>query len=346
MPQISLTDKPQRLKDAARGVVAAAVRPLWGSLPRALYHGKWPNTVMLALTRVCNVDCVFCPYRYVDRSAKVHMPDDLFEKVLHDLEEAKVRRVMLSPNVGEPLLAPRFLEKVMRLREHGVRFVELTTNASCLHKVGVDAILSEGPDQINLSFPGFDKEMYERDLHVRFYDQTRANVLELLRRNHALGRPRVVNLLLRGDTGLDRLLAAPEMEEAKRLATSVSFMTEVDDWLGLIKPDDLPEGYRIQAHRPPLLARPCALLFDLTLHPDGDIQLCSCRNIFADPGLKIGDLREMSILEAYARIPLVFDTWEQGKYPSCCKTCSMYSDPAVLFAARALREVRKTLWGP
>jgi MoaA/NifB/PqqE/SkfB family radical SAM enzyme len=322
------------MKDTVRKATAALVRLSWRAIPRSLYLGSVPNVVFLALTRRCNINCVFCPYQYLPEDQRMHMPDDLFAKVAQDIGSANVRRVMLSPNLGEPFMAPRFLDKVRELRRRGVRHIEATTNASLLHKVGILETLRDGPDVINLSFPGFDREMYERDVRVKLYDHARSNVLDILRQNQALGRPRTINLWLRGDLGIDRMMDMPEMEEAKQLASSMGAMTEVDDWLGYIKQEDLPQGYVIQRGKAALKERPCTLLFNLTIHPDGDIHLCGCRNIFGDPELRIGNLRDMSILEAHRRIPLILERWECRVFPASCRRCSMYWDPADGFAGR------------
>ncbi len=61
------------------------------------------------------------------------MSDSLFELVLRRIEQAKIEEVMLSPNIGEPLIAPNFIEKVKSLRAVGIKKIELTTNALFLY---------------------------------------------------------------------------------------------------------------------------------------------------------------------------------------------------------------------
>jgi len=97
----------------------------------------------------------------------------------------------------------------------------------------------------------------------------------------------------------------------------------VDNWLGLIKKEALPPGYSLQHDAPPLSNRPCSMLQDITIHPDGDLHLCSCRNVSGDPDMHIGNLRDMSLREAHKRIPAVLARWEQGQPPASCLTCSM-----------------------
>jgi MoaA/NifB/PqqE/SkfB family radical SAM enzyme len=336
MPAVSLTEEREsRLKSVARRAISALVKVGWPLAPRLAYLGRFPFHMSVALTRKCNANCVFCAYQFAQTSDKIHMATPIFERLVTDIARSGVKQVMLSPNIGEPTIAPNFIEKVSRFREAGVEFIEMTSNALYWHKVGLDALIERGPDKINISFAGFDREMYERDYRVTDYEQTRENIMGLLRLNDARGRPRKISLWLRGDRSIEQLTAAPEMEEARALAFDVSVMTEVDDWLGLIEADKLPEGYKLQGTRALLTRRPCSLLFDLTIHPDGDIHLCSCRNVSGDPDMHIGNLADMSLEEAHRAIPGVLSKWERGHVPKSCGTCSMYTDPAVGLAGRS-----------
>lgn len=334
MPAISLVQKQSAFKNAARSAFAFIVRPFWPVLPRSLYLGQSPKRLILAITRKCNINCVFCAYQFARKEDKIHMPNPVFELVLEEIQKIHIERVMLSPNIGEPLLAPNFINKIKQLRTAGVRFIEVTTNGSLLHIIGPGDILENGPDKINISFPGFNKEMYERDVRAQLYERTRDNIVGLLRLNKSMGRPKSINLWLRGDLSAAELMSAPEMEEVKELADDISIMTEVDDWTGLIKEEHLPQGYHVQERKPPIGIRPCSLLFDLTVHPDGDIHLCSCRNLFEDPDLHIGHIKDMSFLDAHKRIPEVLKRWEMGQIPITCRRCSMYCDPSIGFIGR------------
>jgi len=328
MPATIIDNKRQPLSAVARTVSSSSARLLWNLIPRGIYLGSSARTLYLAITRICNANCVFCPYQFEDKQDKKHMPEPLFEKIAGEIAAAGIRRVMLSPNLGEPLLAPRFIEKVETLRASGARSIEVTTNGTLLHQIGTERMLKEGPDKINIYFPGFDKAMYERLYRRPLYGQTRANILQLLRMNRTLAHPREIQIWLRGDVPVDELLGVPEMAEVKRLADAVSVMTEVDNWMGRIKEDMLPPGMKIQKEAPAISRRPCTEAFHLTVHPDGDIHLCPCRNIFKDPKLHIGDARHMTLAEALSSIPEVLNRWESGDIPRICKGCSMYGDPA------------------
>jgi MoaA/NifB/PqqE/SkfB family radical SAM enzyme len=335
MPAISLTGRRENpFKTIARSIISSIVRAVWRFIPRRAYLGRAPFNLSIALTRKCNANCVFCAYQHAPKAEKIHMPDALFDRLVAEVARLPVKRVMLSPNIGEPTIAPAFLDKVARLRAAGVDLIEMTSNALHWHKLGLAALLERGPDKINISFAGFDKEMYERDYRVTGYEQTRENILGLSRLNGKAARPKDISLWLRGDQPIESLMAAPEIEEARDLALDISAMTEVDSWLGLIEAEKLPDGYKLQERKAALTPRPCALMFDLTIHPDGDVHLCSCRNVSGDPDLHVGDLASMSLEEAHRAIPALLERWERGHVPASCRSCSMYTDPAIGLAGR------------
>jgi len=328
MPAIEVTKNSHLTKDLIRSGFSFLARKTWPFVPKYLYLNKSLRRLNLALTRVCNLNCVFCPYQCVNKEEKAHMPDYIFERVLSGIKEAGIKEIMLSPDLGEPLLAPNFIQKIKALRDNGVKLIDMTTNGTYVHKIGVDTILRDGPDRINISFPGFDRQMYERVCRRPLYERTRNNVFELLRKNDSSGRPKEINFWLRGDIGTENLLNLPEMVEVKKLASSVSVMTEVDDWIGLIKQEMLSGKLKIQQDKPTLTRRPCTILFSIVIHPDGNIHLCSCRNIFRDPDLQIGNIQQTSIQQAYSVMAKILDRWQQGHIPAICYNCSMYNDPA------------------
>jgi radical SAM protein with 4Fe4S-binding SPASM domain len=331
------------MKRMARATIAGGIRRFWSAIPKIVYLGRRPSVLFIALTRKCNANCVFCAYQFATTEQRAHMPWEIFDQVIEEIKRNGIREVMLSPNIGEPTIAPDVIEKIKRLRRAGVRHIAMTTNALYFNKIGLDQLLTNGPDSIDISFAGFDKEMYERDFRVKHYEKTRDNILGLLRANKKLARPRVINLRLRGDGSVEEMMAKPEMAEVRQLANSISAMTEVDNWLGLIEEEALPMGYKLQSNSPPLSHLPCRMLQDLTVHPDGDIHLCSCRNVSGDPDMHIGNLRHMPLIEAHRKIPDVLKKWEQGRPPKSCQTCSMYNDPAPGLVGR-VRQVWAKRW--
>ncbi|MCS6912879.1 MAG: radical SAM protein [Myxococcales bacterium] len=325
-------DRAQALKVRGKNLVRRAGLPvmqrIWNQLPEWVHH---PYLTMLgvALTRICNADCTFCAYQFLSREERRHMPDDIFERVVEEVAALRVPHIHLSPNLGDPLVAPRLLDKIAALRRAGVQLIYLTTNGILLERIGISEFLEHGPDIIGISTSGFDEEMYRRVYRSKQYHRMRAGVLQLLRENHARPpeRRRYISIRIRADRPKEEFLRYPDMEEIIRLADDVKYNEMYGDWGGLIKPEMLTGDMRL---RPmvPHTNRPCAQLYNLAVHPDGEILACACQNIHHDAKMSLGNIRHIGLAQAWRRLGHLTAAWKQGEMPDTCRRCSMYNDPA------------------
>ncbi len=331
--------KAQQAAILAKSLVRKAGLPVmqrvWNRLPEWVHH---PHITQLgiALTRICNADCTFCAYQFLEKEDRRHMPEALFQKVVEDVRDLRVPHVHLSPNLGDPLVAPRVLDKIGALRGAGVELIYLTTNGILLDKVGVRDFLANGPDVIGISTSGFNEDMYRRVYRSKQYPRMRNNVLELLRANHE--RPekqrRYISIRIRADVPKEEFLAYPDMPEILRLANDVKYNELYGDWGGVIKQDMLTGSMRFR----PVVThenRPCAQLYNLAIHPDGEILACACQNIHHDKKMSLGYLADISLRTAWDRLSRLTDAWKQGDMPDTCQKCSMYNDPAVAWPGLA-----------
>lgn len=330
MPQkvIKYEKKPKIAKQYLRSFASFVARVLWPMIPRSLFLNRIV-VINVALTRACNANCVFCAYQYFEKEQRISMSDKIFEYVIENIKKFAIPFVSLSPNVGEPLLAPNFIEKVKALRKAGVKTIQCTTNGTMLKKIGIDKILEDGPDGILISTAGFDKKMYKRVYRIDKYKEMRDGVLELLKKNSLLKQPKAITIQLRGDIDIHRQLNTPEMKIVMELADEVTFMTEVDPWNERITQDLLTGNLRLQASSYPLTLRPCRQIMEVAIYPDGGIHVCPCRNLSQDKDLYLGNILEDNIFVAYQRINEIFKKWENGYIPSVCRKCYMYTDPTL-----------------
>lgn len=156
----------------------------------------------------------------------------------------------------------------------------------------------------------------------------RDNVMELLQENSKRKKPKRIEIRLRSDMEISNVLDSPEMKIALQLANGVSFMDQVDPWNGMITQEMLSGTLRLQNKPVPYSSRPCMQLFNIAVHPNGDIHACPCRNMGQDPDLHLGNIMEVDINSAFQRLNGIFEKWENEKIPSVCKNCFMYADPA------------------
>lgn len=319
-----LTDFRRRLQ---KNIISPLVRVVYNKIPNSLYLDHIEQ-LSVSLTRVCNANCTFCSYQFLEKEYRQHMTDEVFSEVLKGIRKYRISNIQCSPNLGEPTLSPQFIERVRAMRNAGAQNIEITTNGTFLHRIGIDSFLDDGPNVINISFPGFDEEMYKRVYRSPHYRNTVNNILTLLRRNKEKHLDRQINLWIRGDIPTEEQLQKPEMTEALALGCGLSIMTEVDSWNGVITQEMLTGNMKLQSDIPIIQPRPCQLVRSITVAPDGTLHGCSCRNTHFDTGLYLGNIMSDDLMDAYSRLNPVFDRWKKGEYPDICQTCNMYCDPA------------------
>lgn len=315
-------------KEAVRKVGLPIAQRFWNAVPDAIHHPS-PAVMAIALTRICNADCTFCAYQFLEKDDRINMPDAMFDDIVAQVAELGIRNVQLAPNLGDPLVAPRFLEKCDKLRAAGVTFMSLSTNAILLDKIGVDAFLERGPNEIYISTTVFDEEMYRRLYRSKQYERMRRNVLDLLRKNSELPRAkrRYINLRLRTDKPVEEFQGTADWEECERLADEIEFNAAYSDWGGLISPRMLT-GTMAFEKTSPHTNRPCRQLFYMAVHPDGEILACACRNVHHEKAMSLGYLADINLRTAWGRLGGITEAWRNGSIPNTCATCSMYNDPA------------------
>lgn len=154
-----------------------------------------PFELHLELTNLCNADCVFCPYRFQERSIGF-MSREIFDKAVDDYISEGGGSVFLTPVVGDALIHRDVLDYVRDLRSHPeIDRIAVTCNCIMVDRFGADAVIQSGITQLIVSITGFDEEMYQRVYRSKQYKRVPRNVLALLDANRRAGDP--VNIVER-----------------------------------------------------------------------------------------------------------------------------------------------------
>jgi MoaA/NifB/PqqE/SkfB family radical SAM enzyme len=105
------------------------------------------------------------------------MSDELFTKVADEIIEHRdwVKFVDLQ-RAGEPLLDKKIYERVAYMKQGGVRFIAITTNASGLTETNARKLLAAGIDEVMLSIDSVEKEKYEKMRVGLKYEQVIGNI--------------------------------------------------------------------------------------------------------------------------------------------------------------------------
>lgn len=123
---------------------------------------NFPQYFQIETTSHCNARCIMCDIDEWNREIKT-MPDELFHTILNNLKEHvnDIKTVTIQLG-GEPLLDKKLENRIIQLKEIGIRRVVFSTNGSLMNKQRAIRILESGVDEVYFSIESIDKEVYEK----------------------------------------------------------------------------------------------------------------------------------------------------------------------------------------
>ncbi len=122
---------------------------------------RFPQFFQIETIRLCNARCPFCAIDKWDKTVPT-MDDRLWLKVADEIINHKdwVRMVDIQ-RAGEPLMDHKLDERIKYLKSAGIRFVNISTNASLLFPNRAESLLKSGINEVLLSIDSVDKSSYE-----------------------------------------------------------------------------------------------------------------------------------------------------------------------------------------
>jgi radical SAM protein with 4Fe4S-binding SPASM domain len=289
-----------------------------------------PTHLGIEVTNICNANCIFCGYQYLERPKAV-LPMDLFRKGIDEFDTFGGGSVGFNTVVGEPLVAPDLVEKIRYARnKKNIRRIGLFTNGILINRVSATDLITSGLDDITVSIGGFDRETYARIFRVDRWDSVREGILDLLQENESSGSRVRICIALRSDVPIWESLRKPAYRDMAKYQFDLEFnMRHFDNWSGRIKQQDLTGTMRLR--NLPQKREPCSVLYRvLKILSNGDVTLCGCRDLNSDSELVLGNIRDRSLLEIWRdpRVEEIRNGFYFSKYPAICQDCSMYEDLA------------------
>jgi radical SAM protein with 4Fe4S-binding SPASM domain len=316
-------------KQRLRGRVVDSVAQI---LPHAMIRKLMEKTFInfgVETTNLCNANCSFCGYRFMQRP-KVDMPLDLYEKELREYAASGGGNINFTPTVGDPLVDKAIVTRIEMARaQPEIQDIFLYTNAILLDRFGYDAILQSGLTRLAISTFIGSREGYERYYGNDKYGKVVENIIEAARRNRELGNPVRISLHLRveGDRS-----SWEETETYQTIAAligeaNIDYLEVYDAWGGRIKKEDVPEGTSLD--EPIALSEkiksPCFEMYRrLHILADGNVGACVCVDLESE--IKVGNVKEQTLDEIWRgqRLRDYRSNWTQGNLPEVCKSCTRY----------------------
>lgn len=281
--------------------------------------------ISLEPTNVCNANCNFCGYRYLKRK-KGTMNMTLYESLVDELIKIDARELKFTPIVGDPLCDRNIIEKIeYAASKKYFSNIYMYTNLINLHLFDMDRLGNSGIDNIVISTCIANSEMYHRVFGVNSYEKVIHNIKSLISVNKKYGAPIDIEISLRNEKPAQIALDSLEYKELSAMGARISFMWDnYDNWLGLIRAEDLPKGNSFR--RVKSIQVPCSQLYTgFIVGYDGKINICWCRDL--DMELSIGRFPEVSLLEAWQgkKLRRLRENWKKGDIPGICQKCLLYS---------------------
>lgn len=250
---------------------------------------KFPKYFSIGTTDFCNAKCKMCPHSKETKQGHI-MDESLFNKIVRQLKSYNewIESVAIYW-YGEPLLDYRISDRIKKLKEIGIKNIQISTNGANLNVKNAQCLFEAGLNDLRFSIDAIKKETYEKIRKGLDYDQVVRNVLDVIKyRNQNY----------------------PQVSIRIRLTQMEDNLNEVDDfvnyWRGVIESCDkvqiMPlhtqENWSMESDKIISLEKyPCISLFStMVIDTDGKVPICC---LDTDKKFLIGDLYDDSILNIW-----------------------------------------------
>jgi len=257
---------------------------------------RFPKYFQFETIRLCNSRCTFCTVDVWDKSVP-HIPEELFDKVVQELSDhTDWIEVVALQRAGEPLLDKKIGLRIKRLKDIGIKKVNLSTNASLLTEDKARELIDSGLDEILFSIDSVDKDVYSSMRIGLDYDTVIKNIKSFFRIREEMNSD--IPVRVRGISFYD----------VKKLEHQAELQRWEDFWNKLKKPGD--RIYMKQVHnwgnqkewkeydvQEPWVYHPCVLMWT-TFHITtmGKVPMCP---VDYDAKVVMGNLWEQTIQEVW-----------------------------------------------
>jgi len=192
-----------------------------------------PIRLWIEPTSVCNLRCVMCPNKDLEKPQKGFMDLSLFKKVVD-----AAARFAFDVNLhhrGESLLHPDFVEMIAYAHAAGL-VTRFHTNGTLLDEDKARRLIAAGLDQFAFSFDGFDAPTYERIRVNANFEKTVGHIRRFLEIKKELGARKPVTVIeLINQPGLRESAARSRAAFEERFAglpLDKIFVKEPHNWAG------------------------------------------------------------------------------------------------------------------
>ena len=301
--------------------------------PHAAVLEKFPATLIIDNTNLCNAKCSWCPNDSIP-GPKGIMDDELFRKIIDDY--ASVGGIVRFGTFGEPLVDPKFIKKIEFIQKFpSIYKLELITNGYALSEEIASKLIDYRVDT-EISLDELDKKLFEELKGVSF-EKTWKNLMRLFQMNDKAKRPVEINIRIKTSTNKESIRNNPLFKELRHANCTVelnpiSTTDSLSNWGGVFDkggylskemiscPGTVYKGYNQKNQAP------CHQLWKwMVINWDGRAVLC-CTDIYAN--VVVGDLKKEKIEEVWQGPVLSKARREfksrNGRKNGICRECDLH----------------------
>lgn len=259
----------------------------------ALDPGDFPKRITLELTNRCNLSCVFCPRKYMEKQ-RGNLDVHLARRMIDEMKEhAPVQVVPFFR--GETLLHPHWRDILAYMKKQDLGPIQFTTNATLLTSEAATAILDLDLDFISFSMDTTDPDLYNSTRKGADFHACLKNVLEFIeQRNRRRGRIRI------------QVSAVETIRHKPYIGQFVEYWRERVDRVRIYaehstngKPGSIDEPLPLFEKR-----MPCNKLFsDMVVYWNGEIAVCNHDWTRLTTGPRIANVTKSSLATAWKSPP-------------------------------------------
>ena len=185
-----------------------------------------PTLLWIEPTNKCNLKCVMCPNKNIDKDQLGFMKWDLYKKIIDEVSCFASSAYLLL--AGESMLHKDIYKMIRYAKDNGIRPL-LNTNGTLLAvERNRKMLLDSGIAHITFAFDGYNSETYERIRVGANFNKTINGIIEFLRekKRRNLSEPYVAITTL--ETGIEKYV---NKEEEKRRFYSLFDGLPVDEFI-------------------------------------------------------------------------------------------------------------------
>lgn len=128
-----------------------------------------PQAIFVQTSTKCNAKCTNCPHSFTyGKSAVRVMPDEVWEKLVKDLNEMKFNGQVGFYLHYEPFCDPKIFDRIVEIKTHTMAFPVLSTNGSMLSQSVIEKIITCKPALVHVNINSADPAQYEKQTGLRF----------------------------------------------------------------------------------------------------------------------------------------------------------------------------------